>query len=386
MRIALLCHALRGGGGISVGHNIIAALGRLAPGERYLVSIPGGLGYEAICESLPDREIIPLRDHSWSRRWRFDHRLLPKRLDRFRPDIVVGMSSLGYQGKKLYPQAIICLNPYLLYSRRHFGRSISIKELFEIYLKRLVFSRDLRRTGLVFTPTRVTDSRIRSRYNYRGRSIILPNAISEFTRAVSPGTPPPPEFQPFPDHFKLFYIARYYPHKNIEVLVDLFDRYREQLEDTVLFITVAPDQQSAVKRLLDDIRKKHLEKKIINIGSRWLQPELANYYSHVDALLMPSLMEIFSGSYLEAMHYGVPILTSDLDFAHEVCGDAALYFDPWNPSSIQDAIAHLRNGPDTAGSLIRAGKKQSEGRFINWDEVSQTFLTALRELGKKEAD
>ncbi len=381
MRIALLCHALRGGGGISVGHNIIAALGRLAPDESYLVTIPGGIGYEAICDTLPDREIIPLHDHSWSSRWRFDHRLLPRHLERFQPDVIVGMASLGYQGKRSVPQAILCHNPYLLYSRRHFGRSISKKELFEIFLKRKVFSKDLSRTDLLFTQTSAAAARICNRYDYSGRFISLPNAVSEFTRSGEVGTVPPTAIRPFMDQCKLFYLTRYYPHKNIEVLVDLFDHYREDLQGTVLFITVAEDQHPAVRSLLTTIKKKKLEGMIVNIGPI-PQLELAAYFHHMEGLLMPSLLESFSGSYLEAMHYGVPILTSDLDFAHEVCGEAALYFDPWNPGSIMDSITRFRSDPELAGTLTRAGKEQMEASSIDWDEVTRIFLSGLRELAE----
>lgn len=379
MRIALLAHALRGGGGISVGRNLIAALGRIAPGERYLVTIPAGLGYEEVCRELPESETLVLRDHSWPSRWGFDRRELPERLEVFRPDVVVGMASLGYQGRNRFPQAILFHNPYLLYPRRHFGRTISRRELLEIRLKRSVFSRDLRRTGLIFSPTEVTERRIRERYGYRGKSVVLPNALSEFIRPPGSG-PPPAEFQPFLSRFKLFYIARYYPHKNIEILLDLYDRHREQLKDTVLFLTVDPEQQAAAKVLLADIRRKRLEDMIVNISSRWLQPELANYYGNVDALLMPSLMEIFSGSYLEAMSYGVPVLTSDLDFAREVCGEAALYFDPWNPAAIRDTILRLLGDPGLAAGLARAGKEQVGKRFVGWDEVAGIFREGLREL------
>ncbi len=379
MRIALLAHALRGGGGISVGRNIIAALGRIAGGESYFLSLPGGLGYEEVCPGLPDRRAIYLEDHSWPSRWRFDRRLLPEELARFRPDVVVGMASLGYQGRGRFPQAVLCHNPYLLYPRRHFGRTISCKELIEIYLKRRVFARDLGRTGLLFTQTRSAAGRIESRYGYRGRSVALPNAISEFTRSGDPGASPPSPLRQYADNFKLFYLTRYYPHKNIEILVDLCDRYRDDLRGTTIFITVAGDQHPAVRRLLAAVREKNLEAMIVNLGPL-PQSELAAYFRRMDGLLMPSLLESFSGSYLEAMHYGAPILTSDLDFAREVCGEAALYFDPWNPASIRDTIIRLRDEPGLSGNLSRLGREQAAGRFIGWDEVTAIFLSGLRGL------
>ena len=51
-------------------------------------------------------------------------------------------------------------------------------------------------------------------------------------------------------------------------------------------------------------------------------------------MILPTLLESFSATYIEAMFHGKTILTSDLDFARDVCGEAAFYFDPLNPQSI----------------------------------------------------
>ena len=95
---------------------------------------------------------------------------------------------------------------------------------------------------------------------------------------------------------------------------------------------------------------------------------------------MPTLLESFSGSYIEAMHYGVPILTSDLDFAHDVCGESAIYFDPWNVETIKNAILELINNPEQARKLISAGKTQLESKFQSWDDIAESLMKNLREI------
>ncbi len=45
-------------------------------------------------------------------------------------------------------------------------------------------------------------------------------------------------------------------------------------------------------------------------------------YQTCDFLLLPTILETFSGTYPEAMAMGLPIITTDLDFAHEICQDA----------------------------------------------------------------
>ena len=51
-------------------------------------------------------------------------------------------------------------------------------------------------------------------------------------------------------------------------------------------------------------------------------------YKKASCVFQPTLAEVFSATYLEAMAMGVPIITSDLDFARDVCGNAAYYFNP----------------------------------------------------------
>ena len=64
MRIAIIAHSLRGGGGISVGQNIISSLGRVAPENRYLITVPSGLGYEEIAANIPNCEVITVKKTS----------------------------------------------------------------------------------------------------------------------------------------------------------------------------------------------------------------------------------------------------------------------------------------------------------------------------------
>jgi len=61
-------------------------------------------------------------------------------------------------------------------------------------------------------------------------------------------------------------------------------------------------------------------------------------YAQSDALLMPTLLESFSGTYVEAMFHKIVILTSKLDFAEDVCGESAFYFDPTSPEDILASI------------------------------------------------
>ncbi len=81
-------------------------------------------------------------------------------------------------------------------------------------------------------------------------------------------------------------------------------------------------------------------------------------YSQCDFMFLPTLLECFSASYVEAMKMGLPILTSDLKFAKEVCGDAALYFDPIDARDIAKKIVYLHENPEHQARMKAKGYKR----------------------------
>ena len=96
---------------------------------------------------------------------------------------------------------------------------------------------------------------------------------------------------------------------------------------------------------------------IINVG----KVDIATcpyLYRETDALFLPTLLECFSANYPEAMMMERPILTSNLSFATEVCGDAALYFNPMDPNDICEKILMIVTSVSLRQKLIENGRKQ----------------------------
>ncbi len=231
---------------------------------------------------------------------------------------------------------------------------------------------------MMICQTATMEKRLRDSFSYQGSTLVTWKAVSAF--AVKWDGIVPQAFHPYRNKYKLLYLTRYYPHKGLEILVKTLDRYREDLADTILFITIEPEQHPNAARLLKAIRQNGLEGRVVNLG-RLPQKDLAAYYRSCDALLMPTRMESFSGTYLESMHFGLPILTSDLDFAREVCGDAALYFDPWDAESIKEAIINLKNDPDLRNDLVQKGQARLSQCFgRTWDDIAREIEGELVSL------
>jgi glycosyltransferase involved in cell wall biosynthesis len=91
-----------------------------------------------------------------------------------------------------------------------------------------------------------------------------------------------------------------------------------------------------------------------------------------DAVLFPSLLETYGIPYYEAMYFSKPLIVSDLDFARDACGDAAIYFDPLNAVSIVEAMRKMVFGVEL-GKNVKNNYKAKLDKIPTWEEFVDFF-------------
>jgi glycosyltransferase involved in cell wall biosynthesis len=259
------------------------------------------------------------------------------------------------------PQVMLLHDSHLFYPEKYYSGDL-FKRKFLKRIQRIGLTKDLKRIDNLLLQTNTAAQRVRSFYHYEGNITVIPNAVSKKVDS-SAVYEIPQAYQDYRATFKLFYLTRYYPHKNIELLVKAFEYFPEKMSGFRLFLTIDGNQHPGAKKILQRIKTNQLSDQIINIGPL-SQEELGGYFSHCDALVMPTTLESFSATYLEAMAFGTPIVTSKLDFAEEICQDAAIYFDPWSVESLCDALNRIKTDDHLRNGMV--GKCESRLKALEW--------------------
>jgi len=374
----ILAHVNRSAGARSVGINLLRALVNLNNGIEVVAVLPVGYDYEEIGDIFAVPPIWFDQKGSFLRRFIFDTITLPHKVRSINPDVILALGNIGVRSHSI-PQAVLVQDAHHVYPRRHYGPMTFSQDLRYFVQKRLIKA-CLKKSSILYCQTETMLKHTQKTFGTHRCAKILTKGISTNVAEGSNDIDTPQEFKPFEKHFRLICLTRYNPHKNLEMIVELFINAREELKDIAVFITIAAEQHPNAKRLLNKIRQYNLSNNIVNLGPVE-QRRIPAYFKNCHALFLPTLIESFSATYLEAMQFDLPILTSNLDFAHEICGSAALYFDPWSSESMLEAIAKIRKDSDMRNSLMRAGRDRLKTIYTkSWDDIARSVASDMREL------
>ncbi len=165
------------------------------------------------------------------------------------------------------------------------------------------------------------------------------------------------------DEFVL-YAGNVKPHKNLERLIDAFDRVRRRGLDHLKLVIIG-DEISKYASLRRAVHKHQLHKYVRFLG--FLPEEtLAVMYRLAGVFVFPSLYEGFGLPPLEAMASGTPVVTSNVSSLPEVAGDAAMLVDPYDPDSIATGIERVLTDERVRGDLRRKGIARA--RQFSWEQ------------------
>lgn len=168
----------------------------------------------------------------------------------------------------------------------------------------------------------------------------------------------------------LFMLGTLKPNKNVDFAIRAFDALGDR--GWKLVIAGALDRSGVFKA-----DAPAMAENLIFTG-RLTDAEIVALERRARAFVFPSLYEGFGIPPLEAMTQGCPVLAADIPPVREACGDAALYFDPRDRTSLEEAISQIIDADGDALGLAEKGHANL-ARF-SWDKSAETLLATLSEM------
>ena len=145
--------------------------------------------------------------------------------------------------------------------------------------------------------------------------------------------------------YKLLTLTSYYIHKNLEIIPKVLNELNKLKPNYFKFFLTLNDK---------DFAKFKGFKGIYNLGVLKVD-QCPAAYNKVNAMFLPSLLETFSANYPESMYMKKIIITSDLDFAKDICANSAIYFNPLCPKDIASKILNISKNERKQKLLINNG-------------------------------
>ena len=382
MKIAVNVVALRSAGGRSVALNFLRAVQKQYSTYQLEIFAAANCGYEEF-ESIPHFNLHYVPQHFTNLLLRpyLDHVWLRNKIIATSPDVVFSMGNMALP--RLQNQVVLFHWAYATHPECEIWGRMSWKDAYIRKAKVRAFRNRLKYASIVAAQTETSASRLKKYYPDIGRVEIVPNPVAlegfNYTKRTS-------QNKLIQAHSarrkKLLCLSRYYPHKNLEILLDLGDIIKAENKPYTIITTIAANQHPNAARFLDEINRRGLGSIVLNLGPVPMD-EVPGVYESTDGLILPTLLESFSGTYVDAMNHGKPVFTSDRDFAHEVCGDAAFYFDPLSARSIVGSLDKAFNSDALLNKKLNAGKERVMG-FPDWNEVACRYLRLLEQVAGKQ--
>ncbi len=201
-------------------------------------------------------------------------------------------------------------------------------------LKHLVFryvvQSQIQNAVSIITPTKTVRQNIIKLFGDQYEKKIVPvyeGLNYEFLNAVENSELKNQFQEPF-----FIYVGNFYPHKNIEKLVQAFSKVKTESS----LILIGPDDFFS-QRISQLITSLNQVKRIILCHDAGIE-NLVFFYKHARALIHPSLSEGFGLPLIEAAHYNLPVIASDIDVFKELLGSHYISFNPYDEADIRQKI------------------------------------------------
>lgn len=171
----------------------------------------------------------------------------------------------------------------------------------------------------------------------------------------------------------ILFVGNLKVHKNVAGLIRAFNMIPENLCRLLVIAGKGWNQSPLLQQL---VKENSLSDRVL-VKERLSFNELNALYNGAELFVLPSLYEGFGLPPLEAMSAGTPVAASNVSSIPEICGDAAVYFNPARPDEIADRMLQLLKNVRLRKIQIQKGFERV--KRYSWDKTAKETLNVYQE-------
>lgn len=388
MRLAINAVATKMGGAVTYLGNLLRHLPPPESGHEFLVVLPRETA-EFLPGLRPNIKLFPtpVGSQAWWKRLWWDQITLRRFLKDQHADALYSAANFGMLRSPV-PQVLLLQNALYfsdLYQRTllpRYGWSVRLN----FRLRRWLMIESARHAGLVMAPTQaLLDSLVRATAVSPAKTLVNPygvNVPGSGRNQPAPESDNPAAGRNTTDSVRLLYISLYSDYKNLSTLLKALPLLnRNGGRRFALTTTVNPDSETwPVTRAEDlELARSAAVAPAVHFTGRLSREQTVAAYGQSDIFVFPSLVESFGFPMAEAMAAGLPVVAAGTEPNREVCRDAAVYFEPFDPADLANQVARVASDGDLRARLSAAGRERATQRF-RWEDHARRLMESVTRL------
>lgn len=251
--------------------------------------------------------------------------------DGIKPNVVYTVTAPSYFSFKT-TEVMRFTNPWVAHPNKYSWSVLSLKEKLRTYLYCLNQKRLMRSAHYFITQAETTKQGImRITHEESSHVAVVSNVLPAAFKMM--------DNTPITDDkwINIAAVGAPVPHKNFDIIPKVLSALKQKGINNVRFHTTIPFGHPLAKAIKTMLEKDNLLENWVNHG-RVSQTELGDMYRRCQFAFLPTLLEVFSASIVEAMYFNLPVVATKFNFNTEVLEDSCLYYEPKNA---QDAACQI---------------------------------------------
>jgi len=176
----------------------------------------------------------------------------------------------------------------------------------------------------------------------------------------------------------ILYVGSERQRKNLGRLFEAFAMLKQEFPELKLVKIGDPGRSKQLRsETLKKLSSLGITKDVI-LADYVFELTLAYYYSSAALLVYPSLYEGFGLPPLEAMACGCPVVTANTSSLPEVVGEAGIMVNPYDTSSLVQAMRRVLTDDKLRDNMVRKGLEQS--KKFSWEKTIKQTLAVYKKV------